>query len=847
MVTSAATMVVCPHFCCHRCSVVIMSRCFVVIALLSIQLIQSCFTLHHLYSFRLPSSVLGKMPTFSSNGASITGRGGNSRPHSSPSVTGGESDGRGGPRGGSDSYLLSNDSSDDEEVGDRDTPTPSNRSTSRIHGLDGHVDEPALSIRPRVSSGRPPVRKDWDFSGLKKLDFGVNKGNIQEKTAQTTDGKGRTNTSKKRAARTRSLSVSDSDRGPPQDKKKRKVTYSSMSARSECSQCGRYITVQNMARHLAGHGVVIKYKTLREWCDPCGRYFAHKQRQRHFARYHGGKELQTKEAAYVWNPMTKRRERVRAPLSRSSRWVSNGIQNTNDPAPPHDDNGEVDDGSEVEDDSEEAGGVSDGEAGDGEGEEEHGWEVEDLARSGTGHFQSSAVDDDDTNPRTRKGEKGRSDTRSSLLLGASRQALELYRERMDTDLELIKKRLDDLSQRCKNEREISVRFRERFGKYHEGLNCWKPAHLITADQYHKMMDKGENVYAGQRLCYVVCSNEEAEGILERGMPLLPLVIPQSGKTAQSVATYLEYLSNCTSVDVHDFGGGDDRDWSGQPEALSGQDAVDRFRADDNTTVNFLNLASVRANPYPACVENSRALSILRELKRAGHVGKAIEFVAADLTNSATFGILGKKDVFSFPHWDHYGLITTIFIEEGVKGWFTWPQMTGVEKLAWAEHASKGQFQFPELDCFMIPLRTGDLLIQPGQTVHAPFTMESTLASGTQLLRSDRMKFHLEAAVLDAGYPNSTNEDAAFEAVDKFEMIGDAWRRGTTAWPWGSEEDRMVYDGLVKELKTRWSVYPFTCRCSNKCRVSRCVCMKNGVACNPGCHKKGAHAGGCLER
>jgi hypothetical protein len=51
---------------------------------------------------------------------------------------------------------------------------------------------------------------------------------------------------------------------------------------------------------------------------------------------------------------------------------------------------------------------------------------------------------------------------------------------------------------------------------------------------------------------------------------------------------------------------------------------------------------------------------------------------ADLSSCVAFQICGKADVFSLPHMDHHGVMTTITAEEGRKLWITWPKLQETE-------------------------------------------------------------------------------------------------------------------------------------------------------------------------
>ncbi|KAF2680635.1 hypothetical protein K458DRAFT_434231 [Lentithecium fluviatile CBS 122367] len=92
-------------------------------------------------------------------------------------------------------------------------------------------------------------------------------------------------------------------------------------------------------------------------------------------------------------------------------------------------------------------------------------------------------------------------------------------------------------------------------------------------------------------------------------------------------------------------------------------------------------------------------------------------------------------------------------------------------------------------------------IQPPGTVHAPYSPENVLMSGTFHWSSRDMATITEKAFFSARYPETTNEPQTKEYKKKLEIIDSAWVSKTGGVQWSSEEDMLTFRDWHKKLKT----------------------------------------------
>lgn len=319
---------------------------------------------------------------------------------------------------------------------------------------------------------------------------------------------------------------------------------------------------------------------------------------------------------------------------------------------------------------------------------------------------------------------------------------------------------------------------------------------MTFAQYVDKIDVIDDHNSSHRYSYVICSSDQARQILEAAPPRLPILIlgSSSESSALSIETYLSYLSTKDGIDVHIYS--PTVDGGGRyllPLQLAATEAIKLFRDKSAGPVNFLNLDIHKQNEVPSCIAGLPAYSILRDIREYNDSGKRTTHNPADLTSCVGFHILGKQGVFSNAHVDHHGVMTTVYCDEGEKIWLTYPRLSKEEQDRWATSDDV----FPQPPPFPIYLDKGSLLIQPAGQVHAPYSLEDVLMTGTMHWDSRRMVQVLQQSHHEQQYPKVTNEDAAQEFTSKLEIIERLWKQRHQHWPWGSDEDLVEFSRLLR--------------------------------------------------
>ena len=297
--------------------------------------------------------------------------------------------------------------------------------------------------------------------------------------------------------------------------------------------------------------------------------------------------------------------------------------------------------------------------------------------------------------------------------------------------------------------------------------------------------------------YVVCSMKEAEAILQVGSPMVPIIVPaglEPGSRTESIDDYLNHLSSKDTLDVHFFNKEtSDIDPQLLPCALPASEAISQFKYPNTGRLNFLSLSAGKSNTVPRCLQNLRAYNLISSLRNDNQSGKQVTERFCDLSACSGFQILQKRDVFSLAHLDRYGVITTIFCEEGEKLWMTWPAISHAEITSWADSTK----DMPAESAFPLSLQPGDLLIQPAGRVHAPYSMIEVLMTGTMHWDSREMLNVLELSTLEREYPKITNEDTAQDFLERIMDVHFLWQRKSIGWPWASLEKFTRFEQLIQ--------------------------------------------------
>lgn len=118
------------------------------------------------------------------------------------------------------------------------------------------------------------------------------------------------------------------------------------------------------------------------------------------------------------------------------------------------------------------------------------------------------------------------------------------------------------------------------------------------------------------------------------------------------------------VDVHLFD--NDLQSAHVAKRLSPDQVFGLIDSPDPQAANLLNLARIKPNPVPPCMDSISRLDILSTIRENDQAGKHEVEIIRDLSNGARFMLFATKYAVSLPHADEGGVITTATCEDGEK-------------------------------------------------------------------------------------------------------------------------------------------------------------------------------------
>ena len=285
--------------------------------------------------------------------------------------------------------------------------------------------------------------------------------------------------------------------------------------------------------------------------------------------------------------------------------------------------------------------------------------------------------------------------------------------------------------------------------------------------------------------FVVCSKEEARELLERGPPLLPILIPSqlNRPDSDNRITFEEacqLLNPLGTVDLQlSHGTGNKKD---EPVRLKSADAIRILcNHEKNGPSNAINLRCWRDNPVPSC------LCGLHDYKLMVNTGVDNGKPGAHRTDweaAAQFGLLGSEGALSLWHIDRGGVITTVFCESGKKWWSLRP---GVQVKHVEDFCRQGDPKTLNQGAVHIYMTAGDQVIQPQGTWHAPYSPEKVSMTGTMHLHPDQIPESLRLAQLELEHRDITNEDFSEQYIPLMEEVLEMWKDNKPPYKWDTPE------------------------------------------------------------
>lgn len=280
-----------------------------------------------------------------------------------------------------------------------------------------------------------------------------------------------------------------------------------------------------------------------------------------------------------------------------------------------------------------------------------------------------------------------------------------------------------------------------------------------------------------RYKYVLCSQEEARTITERGYFEIPIVILAAPNVLLTdMDDFLGYLSTKPLIDVHIYDGRKSNDKNDKeetdyrlPYSLPSAEAIELFRSEKDGPVNFLNLGLWEDNAVSPCMLGLRNWSILRDTRDKNQSGKRAYRQPDDLSSCTGFEICASEYAWSMPHRDRHGTTTSARVrnKNGKKYWPTWPELTRDEELAWAEDGGPAP---PGVQPMGLFLPEAAQILLPGSRVHAPYTMRKTHMTGGVYWHSTALARVIRQSMDEIRWTHMTNEFPANDIGIKLNII-----------------------------------------------------------------------------
>jgi hypothetical protein len=317
----------------------------------------------------------------------------------------------------------------------------------------------------------------------------------------------------------------------------------------------------------------------------------------------------------------------------------------------------------------------------------------------------------------------------------------------------------------------------------EGANVTGPR---TLQEHQVGLDSGTMTDNDETFLFL--SADQATELLRNGRPRVSIIIPRvlDPRAARllDVNQYLKKLAELHTLDVHDI---DERIARSEAEphlhpfTRSARSVVHDFLT-GGKLLNCLDLSDTTSGTVPTPILHADGWDLLGHSNPIGKNSKKSNAIrTGDLYASSKFQLLACKDVFSMPHIDRAGVVTTVQVHHGDKLWMSWASRSNEDLKRF------GVNEVPVGKGFQVLLREGDTLIQPAGTPHAPYTgPNSSMAFLTGCMFTPSQNLDRQMQCIEAeSWTNSsiTNEDFAEDLPDILARWKAMMERDSPAWPW----------------------------------------------------------------
>lgn len=302
---------------------------------------------------------------------------------------------------------------------------------------------------------------------------------------------------------------------------------------------------------------------------------------------------------------------------------------------------------------------------------------------------------------------------------------------------------------------------------------------LTAGEYLERLAKDCNDHDGgfQPSDWVVCTQRQASILLLVHHPVRPILVLGGVGDPMPEEVCMRRLERQLDYEIHDLtrknpgktGADSTMDPSKMPikTFLSVQESRDR-------PLNMLSLPPFREAipPFLNLPDYDVIDSCIPEQDGSG------KHPTDKVRDCAKFGLCALKGAMSVWHMDQHGFTTAAICECGCKLWMLLPGMPLDKCAEYAKQmrSNRDKYVAPDWPIVGVPMRAGDVLIQPEGTLHAPYSESWPVTMSGYMLWSQRgMVRSTEVMTLEVK-ENTSNEDPAEGLVDKLQCVAETWAR-----------------------------------------------------------------------
>ncbi|KAM0806459.1 putative JmjC domain-containing protein [Seiridium cardinale] len=355
--------------------------------------------------------------------------------------------------------------------------------------------------------------------------------------------------------------------------------------------------------------------------------------------------------------------------------------------------------------------------------------------------------------------------------------------------------------------------------------------FISAAQYKASVTRLGSSAAFGPGTVVLCTLDELRGLIEISPPLANILVPpewnetpQAPLTCDAVFAHLQAIGREVDVQVTyakihpksiQVKGGA----SAVAEKLSVGRVVEIFKQPDAEAgpINLLSVPGSFSNLLPDLegvasfnFMDWAAKTLSRDVNNSGSGAYDEGFTRKDI--KPEFVICGQKGVFSMPHVDPH--ITVIAPQDGRK---LWPVLASSNPDAARQfflrfsdpERTYGQLPSKSVGSFLrsmpwtpLALEPGAVLVMPHATVHAPYSHDDVVCTGSMHMDSRAILCDIQLANQMLVFPEITNDDPEPGYVYVVAHALRMWKEPQQLHLWGSERERLQSLEELRMLPTK---------------------------------------------